>query len=103
MHELRNLTLALLLALGTTGTAVAQQAPGSPEIPSNVSPTASACDQGFAWNDYNADGLLTRTDFGRYDDLFYHADTNRNGVVNLAEFNSACSENLFERLNQQTG
>ena len=103
MHELRNITLALLFALGTAGTAVAQQAPGTPEFPSNVSPTASLCSDGFARIDYNGNGILTRADLGRYDAFFYHADSNRDGYVTLAEFNSACSENLFERLNQQTG
>jgi hypothetical protein len=103
MHELRNITLALLFALGTAGTAVAQQVPGSPEIPTNVSPTASLCAEGFAWSDYNADGIVTRADLGRYDDFFYHADSNSDGFVNRAEFNSACSENLFDRLDQQSG
>jgi hypothetical protein len=103
MNALRNLTLAAVVALGTTTAAVGQQVPNQPEIPTNVSPTSSLCNEGYARVDYDGDGIITLADVGRYDDFFYHADTNRNGLVNLSEFNSACSENLFRRLQLQSG
>jgi hypothetical protein len=83
------------LLVAGMGVAVAQDKP-----PANVSQAQSICAKGF--NSAVKDGMITDRAYNNSQTM-QSVDTNKDGRVSKSEFDNACANNLFKRLQKDSG